>query len=408
MDLDRISSASAMLLLPPPPSASFEQCKNVYDPILSTVFTDLAKFNGTNHIAILDIALCLPGLHSPTCQPRAKLFKSLQGLLANIYRLIGIVSVENNIELDAPGGIDPRVILLDFDSVHLPEKDSLPVSPMGPILDLKTLAKSARLWDRIYYLDNQVGQNLATAFSSIYSQFKDPNAGTLHSISGASTWTPSKSIVVPDDSRESQTHHSVIVGGTFDHFHIGHKLLLTALALVLDPVRPTTPRKEVLLTIGVTGDELLVNKKYAECLESWNERCESAASFLTAIMDFYPPDKSAIHTERVTQPGPNGKYILINLVQLGLTLKFVQISDPFGPTITEENISAIVVSQETRSGGTAVNEERAKKGWKSLDVFEIDVLHSKDVSSSDFENFASKISSTDIRRQRMEQLEAKK
>ncbi|RAQ70168.1 pantetheine-phosphate adenylyltransferase family protein [Aspergillus flavus] len=402
MALDRISSASALLLLPPPPAASFEQCRNVYESLLSTVFTKLAELNGTNHAAILDIALFLPGLQSHTCQPRAKLFKSLQCLLANLYRLIGIVSVENNIELDAPGGINTRVILLDLDTVHPSGKDSSQASQIGPVLDLQTLATSARPWDRIYYPDNQVGQNLATAFSSIYSQFKDPNAGALHSIFGASNWTYSESIVAPDDSRGSQTNHSVIVGGTFDHFHIGHKLLLTAMALVLDPVRDTNPGTEALLTIGVTGDELLVNKKYAECLESWDERCEGVASFLTAIMDFYPPDKSATRTERVTQPGPNGKYIVMK-VRSGLTLKLVQISDPFGPTITEEDISAIVVSQETRSGGAAVNEKRAEKGWKRLDVFEIDVLHSKDVPSSDFEDFASKISSTDIRRQRMEQ-----
>ncbi|KAE8382928.1 hypothetical protein BDV26DRAFT_287974 [Aspergillus bertholletiae] len=402
MALDRTSAASALLLLPPPPTAAFEQCRYVYESLLSTVFNKLVAHNTINHAAVLDIALFLPGIQSHTCQPRAKLFTSLQCLLANLYRLIGIISVENSIELDAPGGVNTRVILLDLDTIHPSGKNSPSASQMGPILDLQTLATSARPWDRIYYPDNQVGQNLATAFSSIYSQFMNPNAGTLHSISGVSNWTSSGSIVVSDDSGDSQIHRSVIVGGTFDHFHIGHKLLLTAMALVLDPVRDANPGKEALLTIGVTGDELLVNKKYAEFLESWDERCEGVASFLRAIMDFYPPDKSATRTERVIRPGPNGKYILMK-VRPELTLKLVQISDPFGPTITEEDISAIVVSQETRSGGAAVNDKRAEKGWQRLDVFEIDVLHSKDVPSSDFDNFASKISSTDIRRQRMEQ-----
>lgn len=144
-----------------------------------------------------------------------------------------------------------------------------------------------------------------------------------------------------------------------------------------------------------------MNKKYAEFLESWDERCQSTASFLSAIIDFKPSGKSAPSTKRVTQPGPNGKYILTTILP-GLDLKLVEISDMFGPTITDEGISALVVSKETRSGGGAVNDERAKKGWKSLDVFEVDVLESGEAPASELESFASKISSTDIRRRRKE------
>jgi phosphopantetheine adenylyltransferase len=211
-------------------------------------------------------------------------------------------------------------------------------------------------------------------------------------------------LIVPEVNAQS-SHYSVAVGGTFDHFHIGHKLLLTATALALEPVEEFDPIRERRLTVGVTGDALLKNKKYAEFLESWDDRCQSTSSFLMAIMDFSLPDKSAPRVERVSQPGPNGHYVLMK-VRSGLTLKLVQITDPFGPTITDESIDALVVSGETRAGGAAVNEERAKKGWKSLDVFEIDVLHSGEVPTTDGESFASKISSTDIRRRRMEMASA--
>ena len=83
----------------------------------------------------------------------------------------------------------------------------------------------------------------------------------------------------------------MVVGGTFDHLHVGHKLLLTAVALVLEPL---DREREGRLTIGVTGDALLVNKKYAEVLESWEERWQSTADFLTAIMDFSPEKKSPL------------------------------------------------------------------------------------------------------------------
>ncbi|KAE8152604.1 hypothetical protein BDV25DRAFT_150713 [Aspergillus avenaceus] len=393
-----MSSASALLLLPPPPSTTFREFKNTYEQILSTVYTEISQsLNDTTRPVILDIALFLPGLLSPECQPRARVFKSLQSFLANIYRLLGIVSVKTGVELDTPGGIDARVLLLDFGSAQEISKNTLQT---GPVLDLQTLATSNRSWDRIFYPDNKVGQQLAAAFSSLHTQFKGPNAANICSIPKVSDWLSSTSLVKSEETSDNTLHRSVCVGGTFDHFHIGHKLLLTATALALDPFHGEH-KNEALLTVGVTGDELLVNKKYAEVLESWDERCEATGSFLSAIMVFCSSEDAA-YAERVSQPGPNGKYVLMK-VQPGLTLKIVQISDPFGPTITDEDVSALVVSQETRTGGAAVNNERAKKGWKTLDIFEIDVLHSREVPSNDVENFASKISSTDIRRHRMEQ-----
>lgn len=139
--------------------------------------------------------------------------------------------------------------------------------------------------------------------------------------------------------------------------------------------------------IGITGDALLVNKKYAEFLESWEERYQRTASFLSSIMHFTPEYPMKI--ERVNEKAVNVTHLR------RLVVKFVEITDPFGPTITEEDITALVVSAETHSGGAAVNDKRAEKGWSKLEVFEVDVLQSD-------ANLDSKISSTDIRRRRMD------
>ena len=78
----------------------------------------------------------------------------------------------------------------------------------------------------------------------------------------------------------------------------------------------------------------------------------------------------------------------------------------YGPTVTDEDISALVISKETRAGGKAVNDKRGEKGWKALEVFEVDVLDARPEGSEEGgvekEGFEEKISSTEIRRRLVE------
>lgn len=402
MSSDRISPPSALLLLPPPPSFAFERVKDAFEPSVSDGCAKISEIlSDSNRIASLDIALAIPDLLSPSCRPRARIFAPLQHYLTSIYTLIGSVCSAKNIELDSPGGIDTRVVFVDYvpsGDATVPQP-SLSRSSFGPILDMQSLASSGWRWDHVFYPDNTTGKNLACAFiSSVYFQSEDRTAPQMQAIFSSPDWTISPSLIVPDDHQPRNPHYSVAVGGTFDHLHVGHKLLLTATALAMEPLGQADPDHERLLTVGVTGDALLVNKKYAEFLESWDERYQSTASFLLAIIDFRPPESSAPRLRRTTAPGPNGNFVLMQ-VQPQLAFKFVEISDPFGPTITEEGIGALVVSEETHAGGAAVNDERAKKGWKDLAIFEVDVLQSGE--AADTTSFESKISSTDIRRRRM-------
>ncbi|GKT92370.1 pantetheine-phosphate adenylyltransferase family protein [Colletotrichum tofieldiae] len=87
-----------------------------------------------------------------------------------------------------------------------------------------------------------------------------------------------------------------------------------------------------------------------------------------------------------------------------ITVECVEIQDPFGPTITQEEMDVLVFSGETRSGGQAVNDQRTALGWKPLETYEVEVLDANDLGdeASRTENFASKISSTAIRQQKAE------
>jgi len=311
-----------------------------------------------------------------------------------------------DVESDTPGSIDARIILLDY--VTTPSKPSTETNntvldPLaaGPVIDLPTLALTRRRWNLIFSVDGEEGQAILAAYMSLASQRSPAVIGRVHTLSGGVSLIQKPSV---RGSPAAFSHNAVIVGGTFDHLHAGHKLLLTATALLLQPMKRSSLVNRRLI-VGITGDELLKNKKHAEYLQSWKQRQEDVVDFLLSIMLFTrSAPEEAIQTTSFDEPGPNGRAIHTRLKDCFLTIECVEIQDPFGPTITDESVTALVVSAETRSGGQAVNERRMEKGWKALEVFEIDVLDAQEDegSSGDAENFASKISSTAIRKRRAE------
>lgn len=142
----------------------------------------------------------------------------------------------------------------------------------------------------------------------------------------------------------------VALGGTFDHLHAAHKLLLH-LALFL------TSRK---LIVGVMSDSLLSSKSNAQLLQPLSERISAVNGFL----------------HRCHGTGSHG----------GIEFEVVEIRDPFGPTAWDPDIQCLVVSKETMSGGKAVNTKRHGQGLGELEVYVIDViastLHEEEMMSS--------------------------
>ncbi|CAD1812468.1 Cytidylyltransferase family protein [Candida parapsilosis] len=157
--------------------------------------------------------------------------------------------------------------------------------------------------------------------------------------------------------------HTTAVGGTFDHLHDGHKILLS-MAYFLTSKR---------LIIGITGSELLKNKKFSEVLEPFHQRQNSVVQFLDLIMD------EIVHYE------------------------IYQINDICGPTGYIEAIDGLVISHETLSGGEFVNNYRREHGFKELDLTAIKVIG--DAESNAENKWKGKISSTDIRQRELERRE---
>jgi phosphopantetheine adenylyltransferase len=122
-------------------------------------------------------------------------------------------------------------------------------------------------------------------------------------------------------------YKKVALGGTFDQIHNGHKKLLVLAASICSDI----------ITIGITGDVMLKTKKNAHLISSFSMRSESLQNF-------------------------------INLIKPNQKLNMVELADPFGPTITDSTIEAIVVSSETVPGALKINSLRLEKGMSPLAI----------------------------------------
>ena len=143
----------------------------------------------------------------------------------------------------------------------------------------------------------------------------------------------------------------VVLGGTFDHIHAGHKVLLSMSAVFA----------RRLLMIGVSEGPLLAKKVLRELITTYEARRERLLNLLTSIRP-------------------------------GTCYDIVPIQDPFGPSIVDARLTCIVVSRETEAGGAAVNRRRAEAGLPALAVRVVDLVGPQDADE------ASKISSSGARR----------
>ncbi|NXI96963.1 COASY synthase, partial [Psophia crepitans] len=80
-------------------------------------------------------------------------------------------------------------------------------------------------------------------------------------------------------------------------------------------------------------------------------------------------------------------------VKPSLRYDIVPLVDPYGPSVTDPNLQCLVVSEETRRGGEAVNKKRLENGLPELALYEILLMNDPDHSQNEEE----KISSSSLR-----------
>ncbi|ORX39841.1 hypothetical protein BD324DRAFT_678928 [Kockovaella imperatae] len=148
----------------------------------------------------------------------------------------------------------------------------------------------------------------------------------------------------------ASSHQTVALGGTFDHLHAAHKLLLQ-LATFLSSTR---------LIVGVMADSKLSSKSNADLIQPIDERITVIETFLSRLGLVRKADPDRVQKE--------GHRVIMDVVE---------IEDPFGPTAWDRDIQILLVSQETVSGGKMVNDLRKGKQLPELKVYIVDVISSE-------------------------------
>jgi pantetheine-phosphate adenylyltransferase len=129
----------------------------------------------------------------------------------------------------------------------------------------------------------------------------------------------------------NKKYHKIAVGGTFDQFHEGHQKLLGKAFEMSEQV-----------LIGVTSDEFARTKGKIE-------PCNHRMSQLKRNLKKFHADYSVS-----------------------------RLDDSCGPAIEEEDLEALVVSDETEPTAQLINKIRKKKGMKPLDIITIRMVLAED------------------------------
>ncbi|KAB5556854.1 hypothetical protein DKX38_007763 [Salix brachista] len=174
------------------------------------------------------------------------------------------------------------------------------------------------------------------------------------------------------------SYSAVVLGGTFDRLHDGHRLFLKAAAeLAKDRI-----------VIGVCDGAMLKNKQFAELIQPIEERMHNVENYIklhrqvktvvaekVSWMEFLHllvSDYAFFHKVRSSLSGKVAK--LWTSIKPELVVQAETITDPYGPSIVDGNLGAIVVSKETVTGGLSVNKKRAERGLSLLKIEVVDLV----------------------------------
>ncbi|XP_072502634.1 bifunctional coenzyme A synthase isoform X2 [Notamacropus eugenii] len=314
-------------------------------PRLAPILTSAARLVEQTLYVHLQPGLSLAGPaqpHSSHVQATVEIINLITGLYAgaDTYRHLDIRILLTNIRTKNPtpppslGSVQnlahpPEVVLTDFQTL-----DGGQYNPVKQQLE--------RYATSCYSCCPQLVSVL------LYPEYDPGDTSTDSSVVPCASSLWSASPMPPSPKHPLQGYNHVVVGGTFDHLHNAHKLLLTVACLLA----------QKRLLVGVADKDLLENKVLRELLQPYTDRVKHLSEFL---VDMKP----------------------------SLVFDIVPLLDPYGPAGTDPSLECLVVSEETYRGGLAVNCRRLENGMEELALHQILLLKNSDHSESEEDKVSS-------------------
>ncbi|KAK5578901.1 hypothetical protein RB653_008576 [Dictyostelium firmibasis] len=122
----------------------------------------------------------------------------------------------------------------------------------------------------------------------------------------------------------------VVLGGTFDRMHPGHKVMLTMAALICSEY----------MEVGVTDNSILTSKKFSQLIAPFEDRTQNTLNFLNLI-------------------NPSVNYNMLKLLE------------PYANTMTSKRLECIVISPEVYKTAIKINNARRESKLKPLEIYSI-------------------------------------